>query len=320
VDPQFFTALVEHAGGVLEPFLSAAAGKVAGQVVAGAVSARLKRAASSGDRTRAEGEASRLRDTVDALAAEVRALEDTRIWERVTAQREASDPGFADFVDDAMAASAGTRDEAKRRLFGRLIAHRLQIATDAQEAALRRALRTTRDLSAPQLIALAAIALLNNLGKPEAPFASHERAEDWLNNRCGRVFGYLSPTPWTYDDLETLVSVGAVSGGVYNNPTTWADGNSATVFDQWLAQNGVPSRQVPADDVGSSAWQARVAAELPVITKISRLGAGRALDDNSPPDSRTQSLNRFDSIRPTPLGLMIGNMVLEQLCAADSPT
>jgi hypothetical protein len=201
-----------------------------------------------------------------------------------------------------------------------LIAHRLQIATDAQEAALRRALRTTRDLSAPQLIALAAIALLNNLGKPEAPFASHERAEDWLNNRCGRVFGYLSPTPWTYDDLETLVSVGAVSGGVYNNPTTWADGNSATVFDQWLAQNGVPSRQVPADDVGSSAWQARVAAELPVITKISRLGAGRALDDNSPPDSRTQSLNRFDSIRPTPLGLMIGNMVLEQLCAADSPT
>lgn len=284
------------------------------------VSKRVTRATDSGDKRRTDLEVARLTDTVEALRGDIAERQVSGRWDPHIAEREGSDPGTADFVEEAFSASAESQSESKRLLFGRYIAHRLQTPTDEEIIALRRAMRTTRDLTQAQLAALAAIVLVHDLGTPVVPFSNRADAERWLRARYNGALAHLPSTPWTYDDLETLGSAGALSGGIHGNTSFWSGGDGKTrPFDQWLTQHGVPAHDQLADDSGSPAWGARLAGDYPTITQLTRLAAGRAMDDHSLPDMRTGDINRLDSMHPTPLGVRIGKVVLEHLCADGPP-
>lgn len=265
-------------------------------------------------------EIKRLNETLHSVQSEIAYLRATGTWNKQSAEREGHDPGFGDFVADAFAASADSRDEAKRRLFGRYIARRLQVQTDEQAIAVRRALRTTRDLTQSQLIALAAIVMFYDFGSPDVPFTGRAAAETWLTDRYGAVFQYFMPLPWTDDDLATLASVGALLIGPQDSPTSiFEGGGGAHPLDQWLAQNEVFAGVDMPPDAGSPDWRARQIAAYPTLTKLARLGAGRELDDQKQRDLRLDDIGRLDALQPTPLGAMIGGIVLEQLCTLAPP-
>jgi hypothetical protein len=269
------------------------------------------------DFARHEEEIHRIDQTLQSVESEIAMLRRRGCWSDQSAKREDADPGFGDFVAGAFEASADTRDEAKRRLFGRFVAHRLQVETDEQAIALRRALRTTRDLTQVQLVAIAAIVMCFDLGSPESRFVDRGAAEAWLRERYGSVFAYLSPIPWTYDDLSTLGSVGALSGGLQGGAAVVADTHAASPLNQWLAQNGVMAQDdLMTPDMGTREARERYAKAFPTLARLSRLGGGVDVNDDSPKDFRLENFNRLDSLKPTPLGLMIGRIVLEQLCSS----
>ena len=186
-----------------------------------------------------QAEVGRHADTLTSLATEVEAMKAHGGWDQRTADRESGDPGFSQFVADALEASAETRSDAKRLLLGRFIAHRLQASSDKEAIMLSRTLRTIRDLSEEPLIALACIVLLADLGQPPNVDGRLEQAEQWLAARCGGLFHRIKPRPWTHDDLVTLESVGAITIDRSAATSIFDGGAHAHAVDQWLAQIGV---------------------------------------------------------------------------------
>jgi hypothetical protein len=161
--------------------------------------------------------------------------------------------------------------------------------------------------------------LFYDLGGPNVPFVDRAAADAWLRDRYDAAFPYFSPLPWTDDDLSTLGSVGALSIGPQDGPTSlFEGGGGAHPLDQWLAQNGIFAGVDIVPDAGSPEWRARQVKAFPTLTKFARLGAGGELDDEKPRDFRLDDVGRLDALQPTPLGVMIGSIVLEQLCAPSS--
>lgn len=256
-------------------------------------------------------EVQRQRDTLASLAAEVDTLKALGRWNAVLADRESGDPGFSQFVADAMQASAETRSVPKQKLLGRFIAHRLQVSSDKDAILLSRALRSVRDLSEEPLVALACIVLLADLGSPSDIDGEIDRAERWLAARCGSLFNWIEPLPWQGDDLVTLESIGAVRIDNSAATSVFDGGVHVHAVDQWLAQIDVSL--YPSEDAGSPEARERFARLYPTITQLSRLAAGREINDSQPRDFRLDDFNRLDSCQPTPLGFALGMPVLEQL-------
>jgi len=264
----------------------------------------------SEDVKRVETSVERVKETFEEFQAEIERR--SKAWDMNRVIIEASDPGTTAFIDDALAAAERSKSEPQRRLFGRLIAHRFEVETDGDAITLHRAMRTIGDLSEAQLIALAVLALFDHFGTPVAPFTSHSDAEEWLAARYAPLFDYLKPLPWTYGDLEALGSVGAISGGVFNNPSMPGE-HGAHPLDQWLMIHGVTFEIAP--DSGSPEAFQRAAARYPFMTGLARVGGGRAPDDATHVEYRLVDYNRLDSIELTPLGRQIGREVLMQLTA-----
>jgi len=119
---------------------------------------------------RVDIEISRLGDLIESLNSEVRELHAQGRWNIVVAETQAVDPEFQVFAEAAIENAAISESEAKRRLFGRYIVRRLQTESDEQIILLRRAMGITRDLTERQILALAAVTLVQNLQSPPATF------------------------------------------------------------------------------------------------------------------------------------------------------
>lgn len=289
-----------------------AAVRVASHVIEKVFDSLLKRAEAGDDAERIRVQNKRLKDTIESLRTDVEEALRLGYWNAQNAAREASDPGFECFVEDALTTSTSIRSESKRRLLGRLIAQRLQIGTpDEEEVALRRMLRVIPDLTEAQLLALAATWLINSLEAPDGGFADRDAAEAWLKGTYGQVLRHLQEMlPWTNDDLETLGAEGTLRLDISRKDALLISGNLDTI-EQWLYRHGVPAHDQLTDDAGSEAWKERYRARFPTIVALRLLAQGHAF------------LFEADVVQPetyplaemllTPLGVSIGSIVLEQL-------
>jgi len=287
--------------------------KTLGKVVAVVSSAFGKHKAAaeaSGDPERVRAELERLSDAVSALEAAV--VLEARGWDWRLADEEASEPAFAQFVDEAMDAAAASRTPSKRLMVGRLIARRLQVRTEAaEELALRRALRVARDLTESQLLLLGAAILVQRLPSTDVPqFDSRDAAEVWLRAYCGPVLQNLVPrVPWDSDDFEVLASDGAILMDA--QPTF--EGNFGTHRDDvehWLYLHGVSPYDGLEGEWGTPESHALFRARFPTIVALKRLASNGRLSEAEGDDLIAR---RVDDAAPTPLGAQLGIMVFEQL-------
>jgi hypothetical protein len=267
-------------------------------------------AESSGDPKRLEAEVERISEAVSALEAAV--VVGARDWDWRLADEEASEPAFAQFVDEAMDAAAASRTPSKRLMLGRLIARRLQVRTEStEELALRRALRVADDLTESQLLLLAAAVLVQRLPAPDVPqFGSRDAAEAWLRAYCGPALDALVPrVPWDSDDFEVLASDGAILMDA--QPTFQGQfGTHRDGVEQWLHMHGVSPYDGLEGEWGTRESHALFRARFPTIVALKRLASnGRGGDA----EDHDLIARRIDDAVPTPLGAQLGIMVFQQL-------
>lgn len=276
-----------------------------------AVGAIVRRAKARLDRDneRYPGELSRIWEMIEEMQATLADAIGAGIWQPLTAEREAAEPSFESFADRAVNVAADSRVESKRRLVGRLIMRRLQIADCGDQETLHdRILRAARDLTEPQLLALAALAFLRDLGIPESPFADHDEAEAWLNERHARAVRRFKGVPWTDDDLEMLGQTGTIAVALRLHGT-FLGGEHADDLDQWLYANGLSSQTLLEDDAGSPQWRSRFLERFPVSSAIRSLSRGTlfvASDDKRVP-------YRLDEQRLSSAGCVLAAEVLKTI-------
>lgn len=76
----------------------------------------------------------RLTNMYDVLQSDIVDMQRRRVWDTETATTQAQDSGFDKFANDVIDNTLESQSEAKRRLFGRYLAKRLQASDDADEA------------------------------------------------------------------------------------------------------------------------------------------------------------------------------------------
>lgn len=279
-------------------------------VVSSAFGKHKAAAEASGDPDRVQAEFERLSDAVSALEAAV--VLQARDWDWRLADEEASEPAFAQFVDEAMDAAAASRTPSKRLMLGRLIARRLQVRTETpEELALRRALRVARDLTEAQLLLLAAAVLVQRLPSADVPqFDSRDAAEAWLRTYCGPALdAFVARLPWDSDDFEVLASDGAILMDAQPS----FEGNFGTHHDrveQWLYMHGVSPYDGLEGEWGTKDSHALFRARFPTIVALKRLASNGRVRDA---EDREFIARRVDDAVLAPLGAQLGVMVFQQL-------
>ena len=212
-----------------------------------------------------------------------------------------------------MDVAATSRAESKRLIAGRLIAQRLQVTTDsAEEMLLCRALRTLRELTEPQLLALSAVEFVQRLSDSKVLLNTYDDAEAWLQEHHGHLISYwVSRERWSESDLETLASVGALRMEVQPYSNNLIIEGRADALDQWLHVSGVNTHEMLTPDAGSLEWQDRNARRFPAIGNLRNLITGKTVAENVA--SEVPEHRRLDAVVCTPLGRALGDLALQQL-------
>ena len=273
----------------------------------GALKSRFSK--SNGNDEKVAREIARVRETLEELRQEVATRFRASSWESRIAEREAQEPSTESFIERAMNLSIDARVESKRRLIGRLIACRLQINdSDEAENVASTALEIVGACSERQLLAIAAIRLTKNLGKPERAFANLDDAEAWLDAEHGeRMWAILNGPGWDDRRLEGLGRVGAITMNLHRSGT-FLGGQHADDVDQWLALQNLSQLEQLRDDAGSEAWSADMRARFPVTSGLRSLSRGTAFASKD----RFVSY-RLDELHLTQAGNLLGDEILETL-------
>ncbi len=313
--PDLVTHLANVVGDkIVEFFVDKTVGKV-GALVSGLFEKHKSQAAATGDPQRLETEVARLSETVAALHAAVEQGAQAG-WDWNVVHEEASEPAFAQFVEEAMDAAASSPAPSKRLMLGWLIARRLQMRTEsAEELALRRALRVVRDLTESQLLLLAAAVLVQWLPSEGVPqFDSRDAAEMWLRSYCHSALQPLvERVPWESADFDVLASDGAIL--IDARPTFEGNfGSHRDDVEQWLYVHGVSPYDGLEGEWGTSESHALFHARFPTIVGLKRLARNGRSDDMS----NDLVARRVDDAALTPLGGQLGSMVFDQLRAPTS--
>ncbi len=263
------------------------------------------KALAANDPNRAETEAERMAQVIDSFNSTLGDRLPSIDWRQC--EEEASDPAFAQFVEDATTIGADTTVESKRLLLGRLIADRLQVRNDSSdERLLRRSLTAVRDLSQDQLRLVAAITLTSSvpIDDPFLTFASRDEAEAYLKRRFFAVARRLKNVYWTSDDFDDLYSLGVARPSAQSNARDTERG--ADSIDTWLHQHGVTPLDGIEGDLGSDDSRAAYRRRFPTITIFHQLVLG---------ERRGKSMDRprLDDAALLPVGSKLGIAILEQL-------
>ena len=257
-------------------------------------------------------ERQRLREALEAMAERHEELYRRGMLTRDSEERRGSDPEFVQFVHRGLAAAVGSQSEGKRRIFGGYIARRLTVEEEDDIVLLRRAMALTDDLTERQLLAIAAIVMVRNFENPVAPFAGDKEADSFAVARYGPVLERFKARPWTQSDLDMLSAVGALSGGSRGGAGMWAEAPGEVSFDGWMRANGL------TQPMYVEARPDRTAPSTPTLRDLRSLTMGHLFGTGS---VRIQELDisRIDTLSVTPVGWVMGEVVLEQLMPKTSP-
>ncbi len=271
--------------------------------------ARRSRAARSGSEERARLEECRYSETVDSLKSQLQDDASTIDWRFVSA--EAEEPAVEAFIDDALSSAVETISEAKRLMLGRLIAKRLQTKSGTrEELTLRRALEVIDKLTEEQLRLLAAICLVQSPPLENARpgvYASLDELEAAIKPGLFSTARSLKNAGgWIDDDFQTLISIGAISS--LGNPPGVMNEHAGAI-EQWSYQLGISPYDGLEGALGSRESQEAYSRRFPTIVVLKALAAGRK--PGRPGEERFAQ--RLDEISLTPVGWLIGTIVLEQL-------
>jgi len=251
----------------------------------------------------------RMGETVEELAAEVGRLRTSGAWDEGRAAHEAGDPSFQNFVDRAAIVATGARVESRRRLVGRLIARRLQIEdSEVDDIQLGNALTILEAVSQGQLLALAAIRLLQDLGTPDRPLPDLAAGEAWLSERHGSVVQeIMNGGGWNDTGLESLGNVGAIIQRLHRSGN-YLGGEHADAVMQWQARHDISPFETLNENAGSPEWQAEMSGRFPTTSALSALARGKAFNVDK------QRVNyRLDEQALTPVGELLASEVLANL-------
>lgn len=285
-------------------------GKI-GSLVTGVFDRHKAEAEKGGDPERLEIEVERLLETVASLQASI--AHNAPNWNWDLASEEASEPAFAQFVDEAMDAAAASRVPSKRLMLGLLIARRLQVRTETvEELALRRALHVARDLTESQILLLAAALLVQRLPTDGVEhFGSRDAAEAWLREYCGSALEQLiARVPWDSDDFDVLASDGAI----LMDPKPRSEDEFGAQLDyvaHWLHVHGVSPYDGLDGEWGTKESHALYGARFPTIVNLNRLARNGTSDE---PAQAFVSRHIAD-VPLTPLGVQLAYVVFDQLRA-----
>lgn len=252
----------------------------------------------------------RCEELVEEMYFSASAKNDIGLWDAVRAEQESREPSTQTFISEAVGIASDSRSEAKRRLAGRLIAQRLQIA-DAEEddTNFHAALTTLGRLGERSILAIATIAAVNGLGTPERKIADLDDAEAWLAMRYGAIVRYLAcgPIECDNDDFELLTHLGVIASPA---PITGAflDTPHADAADQWLAQRNLSRQVLLRNDAGSAAYIKEMRARFPTTTMLTALACG-----NGYLSDRHGTSYRPDEMRLSPMGRILADEVVETL-------
>lgn len=307
-------ALLTHALDILRDAAIRAIAEAALKTVYGDAKAwwdrRRGRLRQSGNEERLAIEESRFDETIASLTAELQATAESINWERVAS--ESREPAVESFIDGALSSAVESTSEAKRLMLGRLIAKRLETKSGTrEEMTLRQALETIDKLTEEQLRLLAAINLVHAppLDGGMRQFSSLDELEAEIRPSLFNAARQLKNSGgWIDEDFQTLVSVGAVVSLGTGNDLGLALQEHAGSIEQWLNQLGIPPYSGIEGDIGTPGSRTAYANRFPTVTILEKLAAGRTAAKHD-----SSFVQRLDEITLTPLGWLVGGMVLEQL-------
>jgi hypothetical protein len=252
-------------------------------------------------------EVGRLRETLETFEEELRQRPGPSESE---VNAEAQEPAFKSFSDRVFTIAANTTLESKRRLAGALMAQRLRVKTDTtEEILLRRALYTMEDLAENQLLVLAAAYLVlygPALDADRQTFESRDALEAYLRPRYFALVRNLYDTlHFNEHEYGVLSSVGAVR--LTDDGGAFLGRDSASPLEMWMLQHGVHQYDGLEGEWGTEESKNAFRARFPTIILLTRLGEGLSCNTA---DNRHR---RLDDVILTPLGVTIGELVLQQL-------
>jgi hypothetical protein len=271
----------------------------------------------SADIARLTEESNRTRDMIQSLAVALENYERDGILTEQLVHQQIADPELSQFVERAADASAASKLESKRHIFGRFVAKRLLAVEEDDIVLLRRGMNITSDLVETQLLAIAGIVMIQNLTKPSSPFPNRAKAEVFAKVHFADALDRFKNKPWSQSDLDTLGSVGALGGGLHGGVAMWGERGESSL-DRWFRETGVTQDDLVGDpEVGTNAARARYALAYPTLHALSRLSIGHLFDETIVPIAQID-VNRIDTLDVTPVGFVIGQTILEQLAASDN--
>jgi len=273
---------------------------------------RQAEAESTGDAETMRLEHERSQRVLDAAVGEFSSAIGVGTFDAETADREASEPATRAFVRRALESAVNSTSEAKQMLLGRLIAQRLQTKTDTvDDIALRRAVEVVGSITEHELLLLAANVLVRFrlYGLPK--INSRDAAEHVLSECFASVATRLVAVgPWSVDDFESLSSLGVIR--IAEGPGERVQNvRGPDAVDDWINGSDVPQFDGIEGEIGSNDSHARFAARFPTMMTLKAVAA------NHIGDIKTAVMHgwRADSVHLSPVGVRLGDIVLDQLIA-----
>jgi hypothetical protein len=287
-------------------------GKV-GAMLSNAWKSRQAKAEASGDPDTVRLVLERSQRVLDAAGGEILSEIDAGKFDAATTSREASEPATRVFVDRALEAAVTSTSEAKQLLLGRLIAQRLQTTTDTiDDIALRRAVEVVGSITEHQLLLLAANVLVRYRLYALRKVDSRDAAELALRERFAAVANRLyAAGAWSVGDFESLSSLGVIR--IAEGPGERVQHlRGPDAIDDWISRNEIGQFDGIEGEVGTQDSHARFAARFPTTMTLKAVAANHI-------DSVAQAIVhgwRTDAVHLSPVGLRLGEIVLDQLLAA----
>ncbi len=218
------------------------------------VSTRSRAANTAAEIVRLGTKVERIADLVDALQNDVVDMQRRGTWDRVTASAEAQDPGFDTFAREAIDDRWHLEARRSGASSGVTWLQQLQVSDDAEIVTLRRAMNVTADLTEPQLLALAAVSLVQNMADPGTTFGSCPKGRHGLRLN---MLALCSTGKSTHGRTMTF-RLSAFDRRVWRRSHRWNCGvgsDPGNAVDNWLLRRGVSAQDDLPADAGTAAWR-----------------------------------------------------------------
>lgn len=181
-------------------------GQAGADAVLRAISRAISRIRGRGGEDDLVAQQDRLRTTLEALISE---LELQGVTARV--EVESKEPAASKFIAAAIEDAIDSPSEGKRALLGRMIAHRLSVATESYyELVLRRSRVIAAGLNDSQLMLLGATMLTSATPEPPERFGTAREAATFFDAHYGEALTRFAFATWTRSDVQNLIAAGAI--------------------------------------------------------------------------------------------------------------